>query len=175
MAFADPGENITHFDVHEGMKVADFGAGNGAYTLEMARRVGDTGKVYAIDVQKDLLSRLAAEARAKKIFTLEILAGDLDRPHGSGLADGAVDLVLVSNILFQSEDKEVLARETFRVLRRGGTAVVIDWSNSFGGLGPRSQDVVSRDAADMLFRRVGFSSVGSFSAGTHHWGLIFKK
>ncbi|MBI1975739.1 MAG: methyltransferase domain-containing protein [Candidatus Vogelbacteria bacterium] len=175
MAFADPVRNVARFGLREGMKVADLGAGSGAYALEMAKRVGDTGRVYAVDVQKDLLSRLYSEAKAERLTTIEVLPGDLDTPHGSGLGDGSMDFVLVSNILFQAEDGAAVARETYRVLRSGGSAAVIDWSDSFGGLGPRPENIVSREKAARMFIDAGFSDERAFDAGEHHWGVFFKK
>lgn len=175
MAFADPARNVAHLNLREGMKVADFGAGSGAYALEIARRIGDTGRVYAIDVQKDLLSRLAAAARDAQIKTIDVIPGDLDRLHGSGLADHSVDAVLISNMLFLSESRKIVPEEAYRILKPGGIAAVIDWSDSFGGLGPHPDMLVTKDTGTNIFREAGFTSAGEFDPGDHHWGLLFKR
>ena len=62
-----------------------------------------------------------------------------------------------------------------RVLRPGGKAVVIDWTESFGGLGPQPSDVVEQKEAERLFNENGFTTETSFDAGDHHYGVIFRK
>ncbi len=175
MAFADPTENLKKLNIKEGWKVADFGTGSGFYAIGISKRIGDTGRVYAIDVQKDLLAKLANRAKEEGLNNVEIIWADVDQIGGSKLADGFLDAVVVSNILFQSENKENLAKETFRVLKSGGEVMVIDWTDSYGGLGPRSDQIFSVSKAEELFVKNGFTVVESFDAGDHHWGLVFKK
>src|SRR5262245_37136457 len=104
--FAHPHKNIQMLGIQHGMKVADFGAGSGAYTLAIAEHLANSGHVYAIDVQKDLLKRLHNEAVRQGHKNVSIIWGDLEHPHASKVADHHLDLVLVSNLLFQLEDKD---------------------------------------------------------------------
>ena len=66
--FSDPEKNIEQFSLGKGMHVADFGTGSGFYALAAAEAVGETGRVYAIDVQKDLLEKLKKEAHNVRHF-----------------------------------------------------------------------------------------------------------
>lgn len=173
--FAHPKHNTLALNVEHGMKVADFGAGSGAYVFELAERVGGSGRVYAIDVQKDLLRRLHTETTHRGLNNVDIVWGDLEAPNGSKIADGALDVVLISNLLFQLDDKHAALKEGKRILRPGGRLAIIDWSESFGGLGPHRDDVVTKEAAYALAHEAGLSFQKEFSAGAHHYGLIFKK
>ena len=135
--FAHPGKNLKALGIEPGMLIADFGAGSGAYVLEAAQMLHKSGRVYAIDVQKDLLRRIHTEARKRGLdHAIEFIWGDLESAGGSKIADGLLDLVLISNILFQVPDKTAIFREARRILKPSGRAVVIDWYESFGGLGP---------------------------------------
>lgn len=58
MSFTDPQNNIDQFDLDSGMRVADLGAGSGAYSVAAAKKVGGDGRVYAVEVQKDLLEKI---------------------------------------------------------------------------------------------------------------------
>lgn len=173
--FSDPEKNLDQFDLQKGMRVVDFGAGSGFYVLTAAKLVGDKGKVYAIDIQKDLLVRLKKEAATKKVLNIEIVWGDLEKAGGAKLHDHSVDRVIVSNLLFQIGGKESLAKEAARVLKPGGKALTIDWTESFGGLGPQEKDVFGKEAARTLFENAGFSLERAIDAGAHHYGLIFVK
>lgn len=175
MAFADPVENLKNLDIKEGFKVADFGAGSGFYTLGLTGRVGTTGRVYAIDVQKDLLEKLKNRAKEDRLDNLEVIWADLDVLGGTRLPNSSLDAVVISNVLFQSENRDNLTAEALRVLKPDGEALVIDWADSYGGLGPRPDQIIKPDLAEAMFTKNGFALIKSFDAGPHHWGLLFKK
>lgn len=170
--FANPEANIKQLELAPGSRVADFGAGSGVYTLAAARAVGERGKVYAVDVQKELLTKLSSHASAENVNNVEVIWGDLDRVGGSKILDETMNAVILSNILFQSEDKQALLLEAKRVLAPGGRVLIIDWSESFGGLGPSPAHVVSLAEAKKMITEAGLSISKEFNAGAHHWGVV---
>lgn len=173
--FSNPEENIKALGIYEGMVIADLGAGTGAYTLPLAERVGETGRVYAIEVQKDFLTNIKNEAAARGFKNIELLWGDIERLGGTKIKDGAVDAVVVSNVLFQAEDKEGLLREASRILKIGGKLLLIDWSDSFGNLGPSPAMVVTKEDARAKSEAIGFVLKSEIPVGEHHYGLLMLK
>ena len=173
--FSDPQHNIAQFDLQSGMRVADLGAGTGALSVLIARAVGDVGKVYAVEVQKTLLEKLKNYAKAERVHNVEALWGDIERVHGTHLKDQMVDAVVASNVLFQVADKDGFVAETNRILKPGGKVLLVDWTDSFRGMGPHKDHVVTEKAARELFEKGGFTFVKKIDAGQHHYGLIFKK
>ncbi|OGG60819.1 hypothetical protein A2765_01785 [Candidatus Kaiserbacteria bacterium RIFCSPHIGHO2_01_FULL_56_24] len=173
--FAHPARNVDALGIEPGMKIADFGAGSGAYVLAIAKALLGSGTVYALDIQKDLLRRIKNEADAKGFKNVEILWGDLEVEGGSKLADDMLDIVLISNLLFQVKDTRALITEARRILRPHGKLAIVDWSESFGGLGPIKEDVVPKEDAYELARTAGLLFVKEFPAGAHHYGLVFRK
>lgn len=172
--FADPKKNIESFGLIPGMTILDVGAGSGAYTMLAAREVGGLGKVYAFDVQKDLLTRIKQNAQKEHLGNVEVIWGDIEKKGGTKLRDSIVDGVIMSNVLFQIPHKETARDEIFRVLKPGGRIFLVDWTDSFGGLGPQAHDVITAAQAKQLFA-TGFSVDREFGAGAHHYGIIFKK
>lgn len=175
MAFSDPHKNIQQFGIPEGASVADFGCGSGFYSIAAAQKVGSEGRVYAIDIQRDLLTRVVEEAAAEEIENLEVLWGDAEQPHGTGLSDGVVDRVIISNLLFQVEDIGAVCKEAYRVLKPGGRVLVIEWSDSFGGLGPAPEHVVSEQSVRDALESAGFTITSDIEAGGHHYGVVAQK
>lgn len=172
--FAHPRRNVAALGIHAGNRVADFGSGSGAYVFHFAELLMGSGTVYAIDVQRELLRRIANEATKRGYKNIEIICADLEIPRASKLADGSVDFVLISNLLFQVPDKLPVLREARRIVKGHGHVGVIDWSESFGGMGPVREEVVKKDAALQLAEKAGLSLVREFDAGAHHYGLILK-
>lgn len=173
-SFAHPPRNIHALGIQGGMVVVDFGAGSGAYTLGMAERLQGSGYVYAIDVQQELLRRIKNEAHRQHLKNVETIWSDLESPGGSKIADHHADLVLISNLLFQVEHKEAVLAEAWRILDARGHLAIIDWSDSYGGMGPHKKEVVKKERALELADTNGFEFVKEFDAGAHHYGLMFR-
>lgn len=173
--FAHPARNIAALGIHPGMKVADFGSGSGAYTLAIAEALCNSGHVYAIDVQRDLLRKTKNEAHKRGFKNVDVLWSDLEYAGATKIVDGMLDVVLVSNLLFQINEKNAVIGEARRVLKPAGRLVIIDWSDSFGGIGPQEVDVVTKETAESLATSNDFELVREFPAGSHHYGLIFSK
>ena len=96
-----PDRVVTALRLKKGGRAAEIGAGTGQFTIRMAKKVGDEGRVYAIDVEPrmlDVLAERAAAARAYGIFGL--LA-----PDGAGLPPEPVDVVLMVNVLHHLSDR----------------------------------------------------------------------
>lgn len=178
--FLEPERIVESFGLKPGDHVADFGAGHGYFTIPIARLVGTEGKVYAVDIQKSALDIIRARARAVHILNIEYVWADLDEPGGSRLQDRFIDFVLVGNILFQAERPGVVLREAWRVLGEKGRLTVIEWDReraemSEYRMGPSSEMRLKKEDARALAVQAGFEFDREFSAGPHHYGLLFVK
>jgi len=173
MNFSDPKSNVLQLGLREGMKVADLGAGTGHYTLAAANIVGHDGRVYAVDIQEEILKHLLDSAQRSGLRNVEIVWGNIENHGGTKLRDHAMDAIILSNILFQVEHKERLVEEIRRVLRPGGRLLVIDWAGAYGGMGPSPAQVISEHAAEELFITGGFHKTKDFRAGAHHYAIVF--
>ena len=173
--FAHPKRNVAALGIEPGMRVADFGSGSGIYVLHIAEALEQSGRVYAIDVQQDLLKRVKNEANRRGFKNVDVIWTDLEHTHSSKLADKTLDLVLISNLLFQLENKAAVLTEAGRVLKPAGRLAIIDWAESFGGMGPLKNDVVPEEKARELAKENGFEFQRKFPAGAHHYGLIFRQ
>jgi ubiquinone/menaquinone biosynthesis C-methylase UbiE len=171
--FTNPEQNILHLGLTEGNRVADFGAGTGFYSKACSARVGYTGKVYAVEVQKDLVKKLESDIKHWGISNIDCIWGDIERKGGTKISDYSMDAVIISNVLFQAEDRLGLIDEAGRILKKGGKVLLIDWSESFGGMGPTPQSIISENTAKELFEKRGFKFLENIPASIHHYGIIF--
>ena len=173
--FSNPEKVLIQFGLSERMTVADFGAGIGFYAMRAAEKVGSDGKVYAIDIQKDLLSRLANEAEKAGLDNIETIYGDVEKQGNTSLADLSVDAVIIANTLFGMADKAGAAKEALRILKSKGRVLLVEWADSFAGIGPHRDHVVKKPIAKKIFTDVGFTFERFIESGEHHYGLVFRK
>lgn len=177
--FLDPGRAVRMAKIHEGHLVADFGAGSGFFTRAAAREVGgpsaDGGEVWAVDINRDLLPRIKNLSAAENLRNVHVVHGDIERVGGTPLPPEHFDFVIVSNVLFSAEHKKELVAEARRILKKVGRVLVIDWSGSFGGLGPHEDHIVTEREAKKLFEEGGFAVVEDVPTGAYHWGFVVRK
>ena len=173
--FSDPKKNLSQFDIMPTMSVGDFGSGAGYYSIALAKMVGETGRVYAIDIQKELLGKIKNDSAKEHLFNIDIIWADFEAPLGTRLGDSVLDRGVISNVLYQVENKEGFIKEVSRVLRPSGKVLVIDWLDSFGGLGPHKKSILVKEECRKLFEKGGFVFEKEIKAGAHHYGFILKK
>jgi ubiquinone/menaquinone biosynthesis C-methylase UbiE len=170
--FSDPASNLAKLGLVDGQKIVDLGAGSGFYSIEAAKKVGSSGRVYAVDVQKNLLERLRSIATTNGVRNIEVIWGNAEKIGGTKLREAIADRVVASNVLFQIEKPDEFCLEVKRILKSGGKVMVIDGSG-VTTLSPKV--IVTEMKARMLFEKNGFKLTDSFNAGDHHYGLIFTR
>jgi len=173
--FMNPTQILAACNLQITDSVADFGAGSG-FLSRAAAMIVSKGSVFAIEIHREIVARLARDAAEGHLDNLHPLWGDIELPGGTRLDNESVDFVIMSNVLFHLDDKLTCINEAKRVLKPGGRLLVVDWSESFGGLGPTPQAVVTKQLAEELCARAGFTKVSdSIPGGEHHYAILFKK
>jgi len=172
--FTDPIKNLKQFGIREDMVVADLGAGTGFYSIPLAFMVPH-GKVYAIEIQKDFLTTIKNKIKEAKLNNIECFWGNVEKIGGTKIKDEVVDAAVVSNILFQIENKEKFIEEVRRILKPQGKVLVIDWSDDSSLIGHNSKLIISKDKILGMFEKKGFVYDRDINAGSHHYGMILNK
>ena len=121
----DPEEVVAALELEPGDQVADLGSGGGYFTFPMAEAVGESGRVYAVDVEESLLAYIAKEAEKRGLPQIETVLAPED---GLGLPDASVDLIFLSNVFHHLPDPTDYFRRARPILRSGGRIAVIDFS-----------------------------------------------
>lgn len=173
--FVVPEVVATHFHINEGDLVADFGAGSGFFLKTLSEAVGQEGRVYACEIQKQLVEKIGEVSRTLGLQNINPLWCDLEEDNGIKIANGELDMAVLVNTLFMIEDKDTAIKEMGRTIRTGGKFFVIDWTESFAGMGPTPDHVINAADATALLETHGFIFERDFPAGDHHYGLAFRK
>lgn len=176
-ALLDPANVLKHVGVAYGQRVADLGCGSGAhFTLQAAKIVGDRGKVYAVDVVKDILPSVQTKAKLEGLDNIETVWTNLEVYGGAKrIADNSLDVALLVNVLFQSKKHVAVFKEARRMVKPGGIVVVIDWKPTAAPIGPVIGDRVTEENIRTAAQSAGLREERAFEPGRFHYGLIFAK
>ncbi len=107
-----------------GMTVADVGAGTGYMSLRMARRVGPSGKVYANDLQPEMLQKLRAKSQREKLTNVETVQGTESDPN---LPPNAMDLVLLVDVYHEFSQPQAMLDRIRESLKPDGRLVLLEY------------------------------------------------
>jgi ubiquinone/menaquinone biosynthesis C-methylase UbiE len=141
---------------------ADLGCGSGFFTVPLSRKVK---KVYAIDIQKQMLNFLEQKIRRLNIGNIEFL---LSMEHEIPLESETVDLLLSVNTLHEFYDKEKMISEIRRVLRVDGQAAIVDFKKEDTGFGPPASIRISKEQARRLFEKNHLTFLKSHNFKYHY-------
>jgi ubiquinone/menaquinone biosynthesis C-methylase UbiE len=168
--FLTPDHLVRELYLKPGDRVADLGCGTGAYTIALAKEVGDMGQVFAVDVHRDMLHTLAGTLERQKLLNVEMLWADIEK--GIPIDAYSLDAVVMSNILFQLHDIDAALSYVAKILKPEGMLLVVEWSQSHEGIGPHPDHVVSEEKAEALAQKHGFRMQKRLPAGDYHYAFI---
>ncbi len=159
-----------------GAHVGDLGCGgNGYFTFEVSKLVGQKGKVYAVDILKMVLKNINNRAKMLGIDNIETIWSNLENYGATKINDASLDFVLLVNMLFQNKAPEKVIRETSRILKRGGKVLVIDWREGRFPFGPAAEMKIKAEHISDIALGASLKKIEYFETGKFHYGIIFEK
>jgi ubiquinone/menaquinone biosynthesis C-methylase UbiE len=119
-----PDKALDAIDLRPGMIVADVGAGTGYFSLRMARRVGPSGKVYANDIQPEMLEKLRASAQREKLPNIETVLGSEADPK---LPLSKIDMVLLVDVYHEFSQPQEMLQHIRAALKPDGRLILLEY------------------------------------------------
>ena len=170
--FVDPIEILNKLNLKDDMTAADFGCGSGGWVIPLAK-ILEQGIIYAIDVQEEMLSVLETKLKAENIHNIRKVLLNIEDAQELKLPLLSCDLILMTNLLFQVEDKKQVFKQADKVLKRKGIILVVDWKPN--NLLDPQKGKVSVDEVKKIAQEFNFELKKEFSAGDYHYTLVFEK
>lgn len=137
-------------DIEAGMTVADIGAGNGYYTIRLAPRVGETGRVLAQDVIPETRDRLAERVTREQLDNVSVRLGEFADPK---LPDDSFDRIFMIHMYHEIESPYEFLWNMRPALREAGRVVVVDADR------PTNRHGTPPDLLNCEFEAVGYRRV----------------
>ncbi len=141
-------------NIPKGASVADIGAGSGYMTVRLAARVGPTGRVFANDVQPQMLDILARRLAAKRIANVTMVQGTADDPK---LPPSSVDLELMVDVYHELSQPQAMLRHLREALKPGGRLVLLEYRKEDPTIPIRPEHKMSVAEAKLEVEAEGFT------------------
>lgn len=117
-------EMVQALRIRPGQTVADVGAGSGTVSGPLALATGPTGVMFAVDIDKGLLSHIAQRAADQKINNIKTVLGEFTDPK----LPEPVDLAFINDVLHHIEDRATYLKNLARYLKPGGRVAIVDFT-----------------------------------------------
>jgi len=171
-AWQKPHEVIQALALRPGEVVADVGSGSGYFTLRFAAHVGEQGRVYAVDIDAELLrhlNRRLHDAGVRNVSTV------LAEPGDPLLPDASLDRVVIVDTWHHIEDRKAYLAKLARALRAGGQLVMIDFKKEALPVGPPLTMKIARDDLVAQVEAGGFRLAAEHTFLPYQYFLVFEK
>lgn len=169
MQFLNPESILDKLGLTGEMALADLGCGTGFFSIPASRRVK---KVFSLDIQQEMLDILNDKIKNENITNIETI---LSEESSIPLPDNSVDVLLMSNVFHELEDRNSLLREAKRVLTNAGRLTIIDWRKIVMDFGPPVEErLTEKEVIDICYEN-GFTFLERSLAGPYNYLLVFVK
>jgi ubiquinone/menaquinone biosynthesis C-methylase UbiE len=158
-------------DLDQGMTFVDVGCGDGFFSLLAAKKVGDNGKVYAVDIDASAIEKLKNHAKAEGI-------GNIDAKVGSAeytvFCVGCADMVFFSMNLHDFDDPAKVLSNALKMVKSTGCLIDLDWKKQQMAFGPPFSIRFSEEKVCELLKNAGFKVDSMVDVGPYHYVVTAK-
>lgn len=164
-----PVEKIVHYlEVGKSDVVADLGAGNGYFTIPLAKKT--EYPVYAVDIEPKMLSMLKETAEKESVENIHYIQSDLE---DIALEDKTVDKVMAAFVIHEVPDFHKALSDVRRILKPDGIFLLIEWEAVQTEIGPPLGDKISSEEMKKLLEKNGFHSE-TIQLNDIHYAIVAK-
>jgi arsenite methyltransferase len=165
-----PEEVIAALDLKAGEKLADIGAGSGYFSFRFARKLGDSGRVYAVDINSDMILHMNRYIRDKKVNNVTTI---LSAPDDPLLQDASINRFFICNTWHHIENRPQYIALMKKMLKPGGQVIVLDYKKEQLPVGPPPEMKMAREEAIREMEGNGFKLAKEHTFLPYQYFLVF--
>jgi ubiquinone/menaquinone biosynthesis C-methylase UbiE len=169
-AYQKPQEVLIALGLKEGEVVADIGAGSGYFSFRFAGRVGDTGRVYAVDIDPDMVLHMNRRVRDLGLKNVVTVLSAADDPL---LPDGSMDRFFICDTWHHIENQAKYLGLIKKMLKPGGLVVMIDFHKKELPVGPPLEMKIAREDLVRQMEAHGFRLLKEHTFLPYQYFLVF--
>jgi arsenite methyltransferase len=165
-------EIIANLQLKPGDVVADLGAGSGVFSVPLARAVGPTGKVYAVEVDQALVDYIGRKVKDQQITNVQTVLGKFADPT---LPASDVDLALMHDVLHHVDDRAGYLKQVARYLKPAGRIAIVEPDAQKGSHRDNPKLQITKDQLRAWMTDAGLAQSGEFPLGEERWYVIYSR
>jgi arsenite methyltransferase len=169
--YQKPHEVVMSLGLKEGETIADIGAGSGYFAFRFSRHVGKNGRVYAIDINPDMVVYMNRRIRDMKVKNMVTV---LSAPDDPLLMDGSVDRFFICETWHHIQNQTQYLALMKKMLKPGGQVIMIDFQKRDLPVGPPNEMKIAREDIIKQMQVAGFQLEKENSFLPYHYFLIFS-
>ena len=146
-------------DLKPGMSVCDMGSGNGYHTLPMAKAVGEAGKVFAVEVQPEMIEMLHRRAEEQGIKNITSIIG---QPHDPKMPAESCDMILLVDVYHEFSHPELMLAGMRKALKKDGVVVLVEFRAEDDGVPIKPEHKMTKAQINKEMTKNGFKLVREF-------------
>jgi ubiquinone/menaquinone biosynthesis C-methylase UbiE len=158
-------------DLRSGMVFMDIGCGDGFFSILAAKKVGEKGKVYAVDIDASAIERFKHKAKAESLKNITDKVGAAEE---TVFCSKCADFVFYSMVLHDFADPAEVLQNAKQMIKPNGRLVDLDWKKQEMPFGPPVKIRFSEEHVASLIRNAGFQVDSVKDAGSYHYIVIAK-
>jgi ubiquinone/menaquinone biosynthesis C-methylase UbiE len=164
---------IQKLELKPGQVVADLGAGPGVISLPMAKTVGPTGKVYAVDIDQAFIDHINMRAKEQHVANVTAVLGQFSDPV---LPARDVDVALFHDVLHHIKDRATYLKNTAKYVKPTGRIAIVELDPKSGSHRAEPELTVSKDQAKAWLADAGFKPIQEFDGLTENkWFVVYAR
>ncbi|MDD2785285.1 MAG: methyltransferase domain-containing protein [Patescibacteria group bacterium] len=172
----NPFKLLERVGIRRGWKVADMGCGaTGHFVIPAAQLVGADGEVFAVDIRRDFLEHIERMAKHEQFFNIKTVWADMDVYGATRIPDGELDLCLLVNNLYLSQNRPALIREMARLTKPGGRILAVEWKATATLIGPPSDRRLTSEQSQAICQSQYMELIDEIDVGHSHYGLLYER
>jgi ubiquinone/menaquinone biosynthesis C-methylase UbiE len=167
---------LSRLSLKPGMVVADIGAGSGLFSRPLAKAVASAGKVYAVDIQQDLLDHINQRSKEENLHNIQTVLGEFDDPK---LPARDVGLAFINDVLHHIQNRAAYLKALGSYVKTNGRIAIIEFNKDDPDAPHRNQPELQVGREEVL----QWMSDAGFKLAEEHpelfpgkkWFLVFAK
>jgi arsenite methyltransferase len=169
-AYQKPHEVVTALNLQDGDVVADIGAGSGYFSFRLVNHVGGKGRVYAVDINPDMIRYMNRRIRDLGLKNLITILSDPDDPL---LTKASVDVIFLCEVWHHIENQTQYLARLRQILKPSGRVVMIDFHKRELPVGPPVEMKIAREDVLGQMQPNGFRLVKEYTFLPYQYFLVF--
>jgi len=167
-AMLPPEKTLELLGLKKGDTVADIGCGIGYFSIPASEIVGNSGKVYAMDVSEEMLNDVQKKIAKNSIINIATILTEVGKLN---LENGDITFALISNVLHEIEDRRKMLDDIKRLLDTGGRIAIIEWEKIDSEFGPPRDHRLDREELAKIMKSAGFCNISFVDLGENFYGI----